>query len=307
MKNFDVTAIGNGCVDIILDVPALPAAGAKTVGKQLGQRAGGTISNSACAMARLGLNVASVSCVGTDSYGKTILDDFKKFKVNCDYIRQIDNFTSSIAIIFLNSSGEKSLIYAPGDSDEWDGEYVINAITQSRYLYTMPSDLEKFRALSSLCRNAQTRIAVDIEPHISGTPENLDAIMKLTDVAIFNAEGYTKSYERAPSFKHLSMLREKYQLDALVVTRDAEGVMAVTEDAQASFPCLKVPVVDTTGAGDSFNAAFIFSLIHKKSLQDSLAFSSAVAAMNITHIGARGYLPTEDEVYNFIKRMTVTE
>ncbi|MDN7365989.1 PfkB family carbohydrate kinase [Escherichia coli] len=77
MKKFDVAALGSGNIDIFLSIPSLPTRGGKVVGTRLGEQAGGTVANSACAMGQLGLNVVSVSCVGNDHQPRSFLMDLK--------------------------------------------------------------------------------------------------------------------------------------------------------------------------------------------------------------------------------------
>lgn len=300
MKLYDVAAIGSGNIDIILGVPAFPEKGGKIVGKLLGRQIGGTVANSACVMGRLGLNVTSVSCVGDDSNGQDIANDFKKFNVDCSFVREIAGHMANMAVIFVDDSGEKSLIYAPGDSREWDDEYASLAIAQSHYLYTMPADIEKFQKLADCAHQSGTKIVVDIEPHIASTPERLNTILSLSDIAIFNQAGFFVGCGKTPEVENLRSLQQQYQLDAVVVTLDADGVIAVTEFESEQLPCFDVPVVDTTGAGDTFNGAFVYSLVNNMSLRSALEFSSATAAISITALGAKGNLPTTEEVHAFI-------
>lgn len=300
MKKYDVTAIGSGNIDLILSVPSAPEKGGKIVGKQLGRQVGGTVANSACVMGRLGLNVTSASCVGDDSNGQDILNDFKKFNVDCNFVSQIPGHKANIAVIFIDDTGEKSLIYAPGDSREWDDDYADQAISQSRYLYTMPSDVQKFKRLADCAHQSNTKVVVDIEPHIASSQEVLNTILSLSDVVIFNQAGFIAGYDLKPSLEKLKDLQKRYDLDALVVTLDADGVMAVTEHESERFDIYNVPVVDTTGAGDTFNGAFVYSLVKNKSLKTALQFASATAAISITALGAKGNLPTAEEVNNFI-------
>lgn len=301
MKKYDVAAIGSGNIDIILGVPSLPDRGGKIVGKLLDQQVGGTVANSACVMARLGLIVTSVSCIGDDSHGQKIMADFQKFNVNCDFVRTLAGHAANLAVIFIDDSGEKSLVYAPGDTREWDEEDARKAIEQSYYIYTMPSDIDKFQKIAAYARQAKTKIIVDIEPHIAGTSERLHAILSLADIVIFNRAGFISGCGDEPQEEHLQRLRQKYQLDAVVVTLDAEGVIAVTEYESEKRACFDVPVVDTTGAGDTFNGAFIYSVINNAPLHSALEFSSAMAAISITALGARGNLPDAQEVIKFIQ------
>ncbi|BEG47366.1 hypothetical protein VEV10F_06750 [Escherichia coli] len=104
MKKFDVAALGSGNIDIFLSIPSLPTRGGKVVGTRLGEQAGGTVANSACAMGQLGLNVVSVSCVGNDHSASIILDGFKKYHVNCDFVQVIPELIagndSNLLIVF---------------------------------------------------------------------------------------------------------------------------------------------------------------------------------------------------------------
>lgn len=304
MKIYDVAAIGSGNVDIILGVSSFPEKGGKIVGKMLGQQIGGTVANSACVMGQLGLQVTSVSCVGDDSHGHDILNDFNKFNVNCDFVRTIPGHAANVAVIFVDDTGEKSLIYAPGDAREWDDEYAKLAIEQSRYIYTMPADMEKFNKLANYAHKSDTKVIVDIEPHIAGTPERLDAILKQSNIVIFNKAGFITGGGGEPEIENLKRIREKYQLDVIVVTLDAEGAVAVSKTENKEVSCFNVPVIDTTGAGDTFNGAFIYSLIKSDSIYPAIEFASATAAISITALGARGHLPTVQEVESFIKCST---
>ena len=81
MKKFEVAALGSGNIDMFLSIPSLPTRGGKVIGARLGEQAGGTVANSACAMGQLGLDVVSVSCIGNDHSASIILDGF-----NCQYL-----------------------------------------------------------------------------------------------------------------------------------------------------------------------------------------------------------------------------
>ena len=77
-------------------------------------------------------------------------------------------------------------------------------------------------------------------------------------------------------------------------------MIAVKGNEQVQIGSYTIPVLDTTGAGDTFNGAFIYSLIKNMSLIEALKFASATAAINITALGARGHLATPSEVNLFL-------
>ncbi|EFN0001686.1 carbohydrate kinase family protein [Escherichia coli] len=302
MKKFDVAALGSGNIDIFLSIPSLPTRGGKVVGTHLGEQAGGTVANSACAMGQLGLNVVSVSCVGNDHSASIILDGFKKYHVNCDFVQVIPELIANTAIIFIDELGEKTLVYSPGSDHEWDKEKALQAIAQSRYYYTMPADIEKFRMLAEYSRSQMTKVVVDIEPHIIATPEHLARILHLADIAIFNYDGFIRGYAAEPDFTLLHDIQDEYQLEAVVVTLDVRGVIAVKGNEQVKIGSYTIPIIDTTGAGDTFNGAFVYSLIKNMPLIEALKFASATAAINITALGARGHLATPSEVNLFLSQ-----
>ncbi len=80
------------------------------------------------------------------------------------------------------------------------------------------------------------------------------------------------------------------------------GVIAVKGNEQVKIGSYTIPIIDTTGAGDTFNGAFVYSLIKNMPLIEALKFASATAAINITALGARGHLATPSEVNLFLSQ-----
>lgn len=76
---------------------------------------------------------------------------------------------------------------------------------------------------------------------------------------------------------------------------DVRGVIVVEDNEQVKIGNYTVLIIDTTGAGDTFNSTFIYGLVKNMPLIGALKFASATAAMNITASGVRGHLPTPPE------------
>ncbi len=300
MKSFDVVAIGNGNIDLIFKVPRLPGNDDKVVGEKLVDQVGGTVANSACVMAQLGLKTASLSAVGTDCYGQAILADFQRFAVDTRFIDVIPGLSANMAIIFLDASGEKSLVYAPGNEPVVTKTQYEQALCSSHDMYTMPGNITRFRQFAAIAKEHDTRVIVDIEPHIASDSSKLGQILEYTDIAFFNLDGFITSTGKQPTESTMRALLEQYRLQVLVVTCGAQGALAVTSQQFEQHPGYDIPVVDTTGAGDTFNAAFIFALTARYGLRETLQFASAAAAINIGYLGARGMLATAEQVQQFI-------
>ncbi|KNC91870.1 carbohydrate kinase family protein [Trabulsiella odontotermitis] len=299
MKTFDVVAVGSGTVDLVFRVPRLPGNDDKVVGKKVAELIGGTVANTACVMGKLGLRVASLSTAGNDYFGQSIVDDFVRNHVDIRFVQRKSGIDANMAVIFLDDSGEKALVYAPNDETETSMVQAQEAISDSRVVYIMPGRLDKFRAISRYAKEKETKIVVDIESHLPDSQQHIHEILSLCDVAIFNKEGFRTSLQQEPERETLEQLVRKHDLDALVVTCGGGGVMACNREKFASHPGYQIPVVDTTGAGDTFNGAFIYCYLNNTDLADALSFASAAAAINISHFGARGKLSTVNDINNF--------
>ncbi|AMO47871.1 PfkB domain protein [Enterobacter sp. FY-07] len=299
MKTFDVVAVGSGTVDLIFRVPRLPGNDDKVIGKKVAELIGGTVANSACVMGKLGLRVTSLSTAGDDYYAQAIIDDFHRNGVDTRFILRKPGVAANMAIIFLDDSGEKALVYAPNDETETCMVQAPQAIDCSRLVYMMPGQLDKFRTLARYAREKNTKVVIDVESHIKNSQQNIKEMLSLSDVAIFNKEGFRTSLQQEPDAEVLRRLVEEHDLDALVVTCGGEGVIACDRKGVATHPGYNVSVIDTTGAGDTFNGAFIYCYLNNRELNDALSFASAAAAINISHVGARGKLSTVDDVNKF--------
>nr|WP_241391561.1 carbohydrate kinase family protein [Yersinia frederiksenii]ULG19854.1 carbohydrate kinase family protein [Yersinia frederiksenii] len=300
MKVFDVVAVGSGTVDLIFRVPRLPGNDDKVVGKKIAELPGGMVANSACAMGKLGLKVTSLSTVGNDHHAQTIINDFLKNNVDVSFVQHKPGIEANMAVIFLDDSGEKALVYAPNNETETSMKVAYEAIACSKAVYMVPSQLNKFKTLAQHAKKEQTKVMVDIESHINNSQRYIREILLLSDVAIFNKEGFHISLQQEPTKEFLMKLVEDNCLDYIVVTCGGEGVVACNKKEYATHPGYRISVVDTTGAGDTFNGAFMYCYLNNMNLQDALTFASAAAAINISYTGPRGKLPTIDDVRRFI-------
>ncbi|MEY0435109.1 carbohydrate kinase family protein [Providencia huaxiensis] len=300
MKKYDVVAVGDANIDLMFRVPSLPRYDSKVVGEKINECVGGTVANSACVLGQLGSKTLSLSSVGDDNYGKMILNDFKRFRVDTCFVEIIPRLSPNLAIIFLDHSGEKALVFSPGEETKINQANYTQAIKESKVLYTMPGNIEKFKYMSEICQIHDTKIAVDIEPHIADTQDKLETILTASNIVIFNLEGFLTCTGLELTVNALRHLVVQYQLDVIVVTCGAQGAIAVTKDSDEKHDGFCVDVIDTTGAGDTFNASFIHALLAEITLKEALAFACASAAISIGYLGARNSILTKSKVEKFI-------
>jgi ribokinase/sulfofructose kinase len=300
-RKFDVLAVGGVSVDLVLKTPHLPGHDEKVIGKLVGRLSGGPAANFACAASRLGLKAASWAGVGDDENGRLILKDFEVFGVDTSLIHIHRQAETPFTVILIDPTGEKAIVVIPTLQHEYSLETAAAALARSRVLYMMPHDLERFLALARLAHQHGAEVMIDVEANVCAERDRLEQILAQTDIASFNQAGFAAAAGQPVSVEAAQSLLA-FGPHTIVVTRGGAGSLAVTQAEVAEHPGYRVAVVDTTGAGDTFNAAFLAATLEGKSLAERLRFANAAAAISVTALGARGRLPTPAEIKTFLEK-----
>ncbi|MEN8904460.1 MAG: PfkB family carbohydrate kinase, partial [Clostridiales bacterium] len=95
--------------------------------------------------------------------------------------------------------------------------------------------------------------------------------------------------------KDLEKVMSHFQ-EKLIVTRGSDGVCFYQENKLIQIQSIKVDVVDTTGAGDTFNGALAYGLVNGKTLIEAVELANKAAAISVTKFGAQGGMPTLREI-----------
>jgi len=301
-RPFDLLAYGDPNADHVFETAVIPGPDQKVLGRNLGLFPGGTVANVACAASRLGARVASYGRVGSDAAGAVLRTDFQAFGVSTDFVTTADH-PSAAAMIMVDASGEKALIYAPMPSEPLDETRLAEAARNSRVVYSMPYDINEFRRISDVSHQSGADVAIDIEAAVAPTVERLDALLSLSDIVFMNESGF-----RATQTGEITEATVRPLLDRgprlIVVTLAEKGALAVTRDEsvrQAAFPAR---LVDATGAGDCFNGAFLAATFAGQPLADSLAFACAAASLAVEAVGARTGIPDREVVEAIVSAAT---
>lgn len=300
-RPFDILAVGGIDLDLVMKVERLPGHGEKILGDLVGRLPGGAVANFACAAARLGMRVASLSSVGRDEAGQMIIDDFENYGVDTGYVLVRPDIDTPFTVILIEPTGERSIVVVPTFWEKYDTDFLRTAISQSRAMHSMPNDAILFVKMAKIARAEGVLVMIDVEATIGADRETLEQILRWVDIASFNERGLVSiSGEQATKEGARRLLA--FGPHTVVVTLGERGALAVTAEEAAEVPGWKVPVKDTTGGGDTFNAAFLTTTLRGYPLERCLAFANGAAALAITGLGPRGRLPTSSEVEDFITR-----
>lgn len=289
-RRWDLLAFGDPCADIVIAVDDTLRFGEKVLGRSLGTFAGGTTANTACAFARLGGRAAVYGRVGDDAQATLLCQSLQDFGVDTQYLHREPHSASASVIAMIPPSGERAIVYMPMAPCELNSLDLAAALRQSRVLYAMPYALDEFIIASSVARDSGALVAIDLEAAVAPDHEAMLQRIVHADVAFFNESGFMAGMGETPTPAALAALLDR-GLQAVVVTQGAAGALAATRNAFAQHPAFAQEVADTTGAGDTFNAAFLIAMLEGQSLPAGLRFACAAASQAVTAVGARSGMP----------------
>ncbi|MFS0603050.1 ribokinase [Peribacillus frigoritolerans] len=285
-----IAVVGSSSMDLVVTSAKRPMAGETVLGESFITVPGGKGANQAVAAARLGAEVSMVGCVGDDVYGEIILDNLKKSHVNTKYVEPVTGSASGTAHITL-SEGDNSIIVVKGANDFITPEYVEKAkkVIEESDIVLVQQEIpeETVEYLADLCNMLQKRLLLNPAP-----------ARKLSEAVIQQASFLTPNEHE---FEILFNGRDRTEVltehpNKLFITEGKNGVRYFDGHEEKVVPSFEVEAVDTTGAGDTFNAAFAVAIAEGKSFDESLLFANRAASISVTKLGAQGGMPQRVEV-----------
>lgn len=298
-----IVGIGDSSIDIILGVPYLPSRDGKVRAELISRLPGGVVSNFCAAATAYGADVGAVCKVGDDDYGKIALDDLSGRGVDISHMVVEKGGETYFCVIMLDDSGEKSLAVVVTSAflpkpEEIDYDYLMSA--ERVHMTTLGMDLVD--GVSERLAGTDVKLSLDIEPTASSwDPELWNRVLPRLDIALPNEAGLAALTGTDDVDAGAKILLEK-GVKTVVVTCGSSGSRIYNKDGVTAVPAYKVDVVDSTGAGDCFNAAFLSGLTFGWDMKKSAEHASAAAAISIGSIGARGNLPSLEDTIDFMEK-----
>ena len=250
---------------------------------------GGKGANQAVAAARLGSNVQMVASVGNDSFGKELVGNLAFNAVNTSGVILSEGTATGIANILL-SDGDNRIIVVPGANHALTQEHIEKmneTIRQSKFVM-MQLEIPIPTIEYALKNCSQMNIPVLLNPAPAGgfKKEFMDYIAYLTPnetecEVIFGID--------------MEAVLEKYP-NKLIVTLGSEGARYFDGEKHVIVEGFKTDVVDTTGAGDTFNGALAHALAQGLDLESAVQYANAAASLSVEKFGAQGGMPAHDDV-----------
>lgn len=295
--NYDIVVVGSINMDLFFEINKLPAIGETIEGQAFHFLQGGKGANQAIAAAKLGNKVAMIGCVGQAAFGMIAVKNFEKYGVNHTHVHRVDDYTGVACVtIHQTKKRDNSIIIVPGANRRITKEMIDQAkpiLKKSKIvLLQLEIPMEIVEYVVEFCYENQIPVILNPSPYQTLKP---DIIQKITFI-IPNEIEVNQMFSN-----HSIELSCAQYPNKLIVTRGSMGAVYHDRMELKIVDGIKVPIADTTGAGDVFLAAFASEFIKSNKIEDSITYANICAGISIMKIGAQESSPTIDEVLEYIK------
>ena len=275
---------------------------------------GGTCGNVAAGLSKLGQKVKFYGTVGNDIYGKYVLEEMKKDKVNTENLTLLDEHSTAMVIGIVQPNSERSLFVWPpkGGAHEYLDLNLIDKgeLLESSWLHVSGISLRHdpinmtMLEVMKICKENNIPISFDlnIRAELWGLSMEFKEIVfkaiSYSDYIFGNSE--EEIIPLTDSNNIHDAVKEIIKEDQTLICRNgSDSVLAFIENSLITREVFNISPIDSIGAGDAFNTGFIYGIVNEQSLDKALEYGNAVAGYKLLGYGAR-HLPNEQELDEFI-------
>jgi len=309
-----ITCFGELLIDMIAMNP-----GSLVEAEGFLKKFGGAPANTASGLAKLGLPVSFIGKVGQDPFGYFLKRELDTYKVNTKKLVMSETGTTTLALVSLTKQGDRDFFFIRGVHDKIlpsevelpknTGIFHFGSLTQttvqaSKATDKLISQAIKAKAILSYDPNIREFLWGDLKRAklvVLDTAKKVN-ILKVNEEEAELLSG-SKNYQQAAK----KLYRDN--LDILIITLADKGCYYKTKNYEGLIPTIKVKVVDTTGAGDAFNAGFVSGLyearkraseLSQNELEKILRQAVIIGTLTTTKKGAVTAFPSKSEIANYL-------
>jgi ribokinase len=303
-----IVVVGSVNLDLVAGADRIPQVGETVVGTSFRTFYGGKGGNQAVGVARLGYPVSIVGNVGDDAFGPQLRQALEHAGVDVSCLGT-ESGSSGVALITTGRQGENNIVVVPGANGRLTPqqlEKAIPVIEGAGFLLTqLEIPLETVEYLAALAERYRIPLMLDPAPARELPTSILRQLTWITPNET-ETQALLKSpvnpEDEAEIFAAADQLLASGAQNVLLKLGARGCMLAQAGQAKKHVPAFPVNAVDTTAAGDAFNAAFAVGLVGGQAAEPSAVFASAAAAIAVTRPGAQPSMPSDREVQEFLKR-----
>lgn len=305
----DILSVGEVCVDWVLTVDRFPEADEKVYYEKSSYFPGGVIANYSVGVARLGGSVYFIGGVGKDEWGRFLINRLRTEGVKTDFVKVHDEKPTAINFIIVDREGTKRILQDPNlrtnvpDPSYFEDERMRELLNEVSHVHLSATRLETALAVARKAKERGISVSLDLESHAISSygADQVTTLLKHVDILLPNKLTITALFgdvDLESGARKLLGMGPK----TVVVTLGERGCLVAYGDRSIVVPAFKIRPIDTTGAGDAFNAAFtLFHVIEGLPAEDAGLIANAAAALKCMRLGAQTGMPTRKELREFLE------
>ena len=300
-----ITVVGSVNMDLVFRTPRMPAVGETLSGHEFRQIPGGKGANQAVAAARQGADVAFIGRVGDDGFGQYSLRCLADDGIDVSYLSAVADIATGVAGIIVTDQGDNSIVLAAGANAALSAENVEaaqSAISSAQILVCqLETPLPTVTRAIQLARQHKVKVILNPAPVQALSDELLAQVdyLVVNETEAAQLSGIQVSNQESAQRASEKLLQRGA---AVVLLTMGEHGVCITEPGGSSFiDAIKVDVVDTTAAGDTFVGAFAVGIAKGLDIKTASIEAQYTAALAVTKLGAQTSIPQRSEVEQFMR------
>lgn len=279
-----VTVVGSYIVALVMDVERIPLEGETVIGRNYHTTHGGKGSNMAACAARLGAQARFFGKIGRDDFGQAFLELLGREGVSQDAVLFSDRMPTAAGFIVFSARGTNLIVIDMGANAEFSPTDIAAhaEVVREAEVSLSPLEIPLDTALAAarVASDAGRKFILNPAPAVDLRERDLSVVFALTPneregrVCLgLRPDDAVSDHEVA---RRLLALGPRHVL----LTRGEKGVLWASAEGLHTVPALPVPVVDTVGAGDAFNAGLAVGLAEGRSMLEAIALGVTAASLS---------------------------
>lgn len=296
----EILGLGGVSIDLIGRVSRIPAWDEIEYIAEHQKQQGGMVATAMTAVSRLGTDAEFIGGIGEDELGTYALQCFQKSGIHCERVQRFPGQSTAFTFVIVDEhSGKKAFLHYKGVQNNAElGTQHID-LSGVRFLHLDGFWFDTALRVARQAKQHGITITLDISPN--NKHPQIRELFQVADYMIPSymfAQRFTGEHDPFLAAQHLL----QYGAKAVIITQGEEGCFLRTPEETYHLPAFTVPVIDTTGAGDTFHGAFLVGLHRGYDLRKTVIFASAVAALKCTKLGGQAGIPTFEETQQFLQK-----
>ena len=301
-----IGVLGSLNVDLTISLPRFHQPGETIHGTDFQVFTGGKGGNQAVAAAKLGVQTLMMGKLGADQNGDTYRKVMRNLGIAQDTVLTVEGTPSGVALIEVDATGENRIALVPGANYAVNRD-MVDALFPSLLkcdilLMQLEIPMDTVEYAAQKWKAAGKPLLLDPAPAVPLGPDLLGAVSYLTpnETELQILTGMATDTEERVEKAARALLAQGVR--CVIAKLGARGAMLVDSNQAVIVPGFSVNAVDTTAAGDSFNAGFAAALMEGKTPLEAVRFANAVAAISTTGMGAQSAMPNRAQVEAFLRK-----